>query len=309
MFGLYQKQNVGKIGETNTSLFPLKRGSKNPYVWALQRMLNEKFAAGIVIDGAFGAGTENACKKYLGVTSVTNVKFVDVMLLLMPVSMFDGKGVDERAKICIESLENAQLNFVRSAVMFQGKFASIMQEQQSLLKEIANKAILLLYKENFSSNWKITYQNPVFVENVKIASSYYGSIFTDVLVWSKMPTYTKKGSYTLKPMENAQQAFRIAYFADCVGAYADKYFSPQSSSDNTPSGGNSNVMPWGNSDTVAPPSNANDNVPTGGNKRDLGETIDNLIYIGTIGGFVAIGAKVIGIISGTVASAGRQLKS
>lgn len=55
--------------------FPVKKGMKDggagqDRVSHLQRKLNEKYNAGLEVDGFFGCLTEGALKKYLGVTEI-----------------------------------------------------------------------------------------------------------------------------------------------------------------------------------------------------------------------------------------------
>jgi hypothetical protein len=56
--------------------FPLKRGSKGERVYRLQLLVN-RAGAGLKLDSDFGAKTEDALKKYYGVTSVASQKEFD----------------------------------------------------------------------------------------------------------------------------------------------------------------------------------------------------------------------------------------
>lgn len=51
--------------------FPLQKGSKGEKVQYLQRYLNTYHAAGLTVDGNFGAKTENALKKALNIIKVS----------------------------------------------------------------------------------------------------------------------------------------------------------------------------------------------------------------------------------------------
>jgi hypothetical protein len=62
------------INEVSAVFFPLKFGSKNDYVRVLQTYLKSRDATLLAtygIDGHFGAETEAACVKMLGVSSVS----------------------------------------------------------------------------------------------------------------------------------------------------------------------------------------------------------------------------------------------
>ncbi len=54
-----------------TSLFPLKRGSKGEFVKNVQKFLNWKYKAGLTVDGDFGPKTETAVLKFLKVKTIS----------------------------------------------------------------------------------------------------------------------------------------------------------------------------------------------------------------------------------------------
>lgn len=316
MFGLYQKSNIGKIGETQASFFPLKKKDKNPYVLVLQQLLNSLYSLGLEEDGAFGTGTENAVKTKVNATGTVTFKhFESLLQKAFPANLGQTSvNIKARAKIAIDNILIAHSRIVDSIALagedakVKSVFTSELQNLQSL-----KDTVYAGYLQNTSvkdGHGTSKLENEVLWKATIYANTLFPNKITDVIIWDKLAVWAQdKSEYQTIAAPYAAQAMQLAFVSVGILAYTQKYYKPQNQLPKE-DGNGTNVMPWGNTDISPSPSPTNEkDPPKGSNKRDIGETIDNLVYIGTIGAFVAIGAKIIGIISGTVASAGRQLKS
>lgn len=54
--------------------FPLKKGSKSRLAWLYQLYLNERYSAGLKVDGVFGDATTLASQKNVGTTEISRDK-------------------------------------------------------------------------------------------------------------------------------------------------------------------------------------------------------------------------------------------
>lgn len=74
--GTYTVNNQLTTSNTSASAgFPLQTGSRGENVKTLQRTLNSKINAGLVVDGIFGAKTAAALQKAIGKSSITQMDF------------------------------------------------------------------------------------------------------------------------------------------------------------------------------------------------------------------------------------------
>ncbi len=59
----------------NPDNFPLKIGSTGTEVKAVQKYLNDKYSAGLVVDGSWGPATDAAVQKYLNRDNVSQAVY------------------------------------------------------------------------------------------------------------------------------------------------------------------------------------------------------------------------------------------